>query len=50
MRSDRLPVAVTAEPLDIGLLITADGDADGVSEKTVSAVRAALGLTQISLG
>ncbi|HEX7657836.1 MAG TPA: Imm52 family immunity protein [Pseudonocardiaceae bacterium] len=40
---DRLPAGVTTEPLNGGLLITADGDADSASEATVLAVRDALG-------
>lgn len=43
VRTDRLPGSVTAEALDVGLLLIADGDADVVSETTVSAVRGALG-------
>jgi len=45
VRADRLPASVTTEPLDVGMLVTADGDADVVSETTVSAVRGALGRT-----
>jgi hypothetical protein len=41
--TDRLPPGVTAEHVGAGLLLTADGDADVVSETTVSAVRGALG-------
>jgi hypothetical protein len=41
--ADDLPVDVTAEPLDVGLLPTTDGDAEVVSEKTASGVRSALG-------
>lgn len=43
VQTDRLPSEVTAEPLDDGLLLTADGDADSASEATVLAVRNALG-------
>jgi len=43
VRADRLPANVTAEPLGIGVLLTAEGDADVVSESAVSDVRGALG-------
>ncbi|HEX7657837.1 MAG TPA: Imm52 family immunity protein [Pseudonocardiaceae bacterium] len=40
---DRLPAGAMTEPLNGGLLITANGDADSASEATVLAIRDALG-------
>lgn len=41
--AERLPAGATIEPHGTGLLLVAEGDADSVSESTVSAMRTALG-------